>query len=252
MSTRRAKQIIYAAFYLIVLFLIIWVIYALFIKAAPSCFDGKQDQGEQGIDCGGPCAAVCTSSAQPIAVISVQAFASGNSRDTFLAQIANRNSDLAAQSFDYAFNLYDASDTLLQSIPGQSFLYGKEIKYILLPNQSVPSNLDHITFTTANLDWVATSTFGPAPQLVAGNVMTVIGSSTLSANGAVTNNDTAAFNNVLIIALFNNAQGSAVGSSQTELDSIAPGQTQTFSIIYPAISGIDPAQTEIFVDAMRN
>ncbi|MCS7183916.1 MAG: hypothetical protein NZ866_01035 [Patescibacteria group bacterium] len=54
MSWRLKKQLIYG---LIFIFIFSFLIIGLFIliKPPPSCFDGKQNGNEEGIDCGGPC-----------------------------------------------------------------------------------------------------------------------------------------------------------------------------------------------------
>jgi hypothetical protein len=260
MSTRFAKQLVYAAFYIVVVVLIVLGFRAVFFHPAVSCFDGVQDQGETGIDCGGPCSVVCTAGAQPISVLSVNSFASTPGHNTFLAQVANPNADLAAQHFDYAFNLYDASGMLLQSIPGQSFLYAGQsagaIKYLLVVNEAVASSAASINLSipTDTITWAATSSLGAVPQLTVGNISTQVGSSTVVATGELTNNDTATFENVLVVAIFKDAQNNPIGASQTEIDEITPGQSEVFSVSYPAtaVAGINPAATEIEVDAMRS
>lgn len=259
MSIRFAKKVVYAAFYIIIVVLIGWGVFGLFFHPTVSCFDHVQDQGELGVDCGGPCSTICTAGAQPLTVLSVNAFASTVGHDTFLAQVANPNANLAAQNFDYAFNLYDASGTLLQSIPGQSFLYGSQsggaVKYLLLVNQPVPILVASIQLSvpTSTIAWVSSSSLGTAPQLISGNVSTQVGSSTVVTSGQIIDNDTATFNHILIIAVFKNAQGNPIGASQTEIDQIAPGQSENFSVSYPATTAADinPAATQIEVDALR-
>ena len=253
MSTRIAKQIIYGAFYAIFWSLVIWAGYAIFVHPVASCFDHIQNQGETGVDCGGPCSMVCTGSTQPIAVLGVNAFASGAGHDTFLAQIENPNGNFAAQSFAYAFNVYDASGMLLQSYPAQSFIYGSQLKYLFLVNQPIPSSTVSVNLTipTSTTMWIASSTFGASPQLAVQNISTQIGTSTAIAGGQLVDQDTAGFNNIFIIAIFKNAQGNPIGASQTELDSISPGQTENFSVSYPAIAGINPSATEVEAYAER-
>src|ERR1700689_3190673 len=107
MDARRTKQLIYGAIYLAVLIVVITGIYFWFLKPAPSCFDHKQDGGETGVDCGGPCAAICTTGAVPIALVpgtDVSSFLSNPGHYTFLAEVLNTNPGFAAQSFDYDFS----------------------------------------------------------------------------------------------------------------------------------------------------
>jgi len=260
MSTRLAKQLIYGTFYVIVWVLVIWVGFALFTHPAASCFDKIQNQGELGVDCGGPCAMVCTAGAPPITLVpgtSVMAFTSTPRHETFLAQVENPNAGSAAESFSYAFNVYDASGTLLQSFPAQSYLFAQQVKYLLLMNQAVPDSVASDDITIGNTDWVTTSTLGAVPQLAVQNVTTKIGSSALGsvgtvvATGQLANIDTATFHNIFIVAVFKDANGNPIAASQTLLDSIAPGQIEDFSVSYPAVSGIDPTKTDVEAYAFR-
>ena len=52
---RLLKQFLYGFFYLAILVSLIWLVYSFEFKPAPNCFDGKKNQEETGIDCGGSC-----------------------------------------------------------------------------------------------------------------------------------------------------------------------------------------------------
>lgn len=261
MSTRFAKQIIYGAFYLVVLVLVVWGGHALFFRSAPAT----------------PAAPALV--AAPIQVLgAVQVFSANPGYDTFLAKIANPNGDLAAQYVPFSFVLPGASGTLQASFSGATFLYPNQVKYVALVNQAVSDGpgamgavgggasgvaaIDVATgwildIPTSTVQWIASSSFGAPPALAVQNVATTIGSSTLSgpalalATGELANNDTATFTNVFILAIFKDANGNPIGASQTEVDSIAPNTTQHFSISYPAVGGIDPTQTEVQAYAER-
>jgi len=252
--SRTAKQIVYGFLYLCVLFGIVALIYFLFLKPAPTCFDNVQNQGEEGIDCGGPCAKICTpADIQPIAVIGdVMAFATSPNHVTFLARVTNANSDFAARSFDYRFDLSDAMGDVIQSFSGQSFIYAGEVKYILLPNEEVTSSVSGVAFTAMNPEWAKSSDFGPAPQFVFQNIAAGAASpSAIGISGTVTNEDASAFDKVAIVAVFKNAAGVPVGASQTELDNVAANETYDFRVTYPATRNVDFAATEVAAYGMR-
>ncbi len=257
MASRRTKQAIYGIAYLVVFIGIIAGVYFAFIRQAPSCFDGIQNEGETGVDCGGPCAKVCTpASTEGLVADNVSIFIPGPERYTFLAQIENHNTGFAADYFDYSFDLYDASGTLLQSFPDHSFIYAGEVKYLLLANVAETTTADHAVLTTANPDWVTASAMGLAPRF--GNPLPVTGSiissSTITVTGRITNGEVASFTHVLVIAVFYDAAGKPAGASQTVIDTIAPNQTVDFSVMYPAAPAatIDPSLTKMFAYALRS
>jgi hypothetical protein len=253
MTVRRTKQLIYGAIYLLIVIGIVVGAYYRFFWVAPSCFDHIQNQGETGVDCGGPCAKVCAPTEETIVVGDLRAFASSPGHDTFLARIENHNPGLAARSFGYELDLVDASGAVLQSFFGNSFLYSGEVKYVVVPNVAVAGAFDHAALTVQNPDWIPAAQMGLIPQFgnplpVTGNTVT---SSTLTVTSALTDSDIAAFKNIVIVAIFYSVNGIPIGASETELDAIAPNQTEQIAVSYPAVPNINPLLTKIYAYALR-
>lgn len=237
MSTRTAKQIIYGTLYGLIWLAIFAGIYYAFVKPAitpPACT--------------GPLCGI--GAAQPLATSTVYTFTTSPGSATYLAEVTNDDSDLGATAIDYSFDFYDASGTLLQSIPGSSFIYPNQVKYLLVPNEA-PISASSISLDIHDATWAASSTMGTTPQFTFQNIGTQTGSTTVSVSGQITNNDIASFDQVLIIVVFKDGSGNPLGASQTELDNFAPNTTQNFSVIYPAVPGINPANNEIVAYALR-
>lgn len=260
MDARRSKQLIYGGLYLAILAGIAAGVYFSFFRVAPSCFDHAQNQGEAGVDCGGPCAAVCIpSTLQQISTVgsvnifdAFPAMSSLPRHYTFLAGVANLNAGFAARSFGYRFDLYDASGTLLQSVPGNSFIYAGQTKYLVAANVAVNAIVDHATLAILSADWVPGQALGVVPQFPVQNLgQDPLSSSTILVNGAVTDQDVSSFLNILIVAIFYDAQNIPRGASQTMVDAIGPGETARFSVVYPETPGIDPSRTAFFAYGLR-
>lgn len=254
--SRRVKQVLYGIFYLAVLVAIVTGIYFLFLQSTPSCFDGIQNEGEQGVDCGGPCAKLCVpSTVQQISVLgATQVFSPLAGHATFLAQLENANSDFAAPSFDYTVTFYgpDGSSTAAV-VNGTSFAYADETKYLVLPNEAVSASSSRADITISNIQWVPASQMGLVPQFAFTNVMSAAGANGYATvSGDITDRDVSSFQNVLIVAIFKDAAGTPIGASQTELDSLAPSATQSFSISYPLLPNEDISGTELHAYADRN
>jgi len=84
----------------------------LFYKA-PSCSDGKQDQGEQGIDCGGPCKMLCQSAFLPPEVIWTKFEPVAPGLYNVAAYVVNNNLDGAAYNVPYEMQLFDSEGVLI-------------------------------------------------------------------------------------------------------------------------------------------
>lgn len=254
--SRRVKQIVYGIFYLVVLGIIVTGIYFLFLKPRPSCFDGIQNEGEQGVDCGGPCAKVCLpSTIQPISALSaVRVFPLAGGSVTVLAQLENANPDYAALSFNYVVTLYGADgSTAVATFDGTSYAYADETKYLILPNEPISATTSRADIAVSNIQWMPASQMGSAPKFAFTNIENIAGANGLvSVSGNITDRDVSSFSNIIIVAVFKDAAGTPVGASQTELDALAPGETQNFSISYPLVPNEDISATDIEAYAERN
>ncbi|MEK9179924.1 MAG: hypothetical protein AAB897_00745 [Patescibacteria group bacterium] len=252
MSTRSAKQIIYGAFFLIILGAIFTWVYFLYLEPVESCFDGILNQNEQGIDCGGVCANACL----PVGLKALQTvdrvltFRPTSSNLSILARVSNPNLDHAAKSFRYTFSLSDPTGKVVATFSGNSFLYAREVKYILLPNVPTPAEaFTSVSFKAQNAEWVVRDEFPGPPTLTVSGLDTRVEGNNLIVEGRVTNGDILAFSELRVIALFQGQFGQLAGASETIIDRIVPNETKSFSIIYPAIPNADLAGTKVFVYA---
>lgn len=240
MSTRRAKQLIYGVFYGLIWILFFYACYFIFLRPSLT---------PSGPDCGSFCP---PPGVKPIALQgTVSDFVTSDGHHTFLAHIANVNSDYAAQDFKYTFTAYDATGGVVQTVSGNSFIYANEIKYLLAPNVVISGAVDHVGLTMTNTQWVAGSILGLVPQFTFQNIQVGMTPSAVSVGGQITNGDFAGFSNVLVVAVFNGVDGSPLGVSQTQIDNLAAGESAPFSVIYPAVAGIDPSNNQIFAYALR-
>ncbi len=240
MSTRRAKQIIYGALYAVILVLVCAAIYGIFRLFSPAT----------------PVVVPCTSDCVPVGADSittstVATFITSPGHYTFLEQIVNTNQDYAAEYFDYSIDFYDASGTVIQSVPGSSFIYANQTKYLVVPNQVVADPGVAMGFTINNVYWVSGDTLGVLPQFNVQNLQTGMTSTTVSVSGQITNDAIAAFQYVFVDIIFKGADGGPVGATQTDIDNVTPGQTVNFSVFYPASAAINPANNQVLVYGIK-
>lgn len=242
MSTRRAKQLIYGALYVLIILLLVAICYFIFIRP----FTG----GQAAVNCA---TNICTpTSTAEITTSSVSMFVTGAGHYTFLAQAVDANINFGAQILSYQIDLYDAAGTLIESVPAQSFIYPSQSKYLVVPNITVPEPVDHATLVVTGASWITSSTLGAIPQFVQQNIQATMSSSSVAVSGQLTNPNIGSFEKVIILALFiNDNGGNVIGVSQTELDNIQPQSTNNFSVLYPVEPGIDPANNQIIIYAIR-
>lgn len=102
---------------LILVFVIIFAVpvYNLLNKE-PSCFDGKKNGEETGIDCGGSCQNVCVAK-EPI-ILWTRSFEVRDGVYNSIAMVENPNTDAGAKNISYVFRLYDNRNILIYERKG--------------------------------------------------------------------------------------------------------------------------------------
>lgn len=104
-STRR--KLLYGVSTAIFTLAITGFIVTKFLLPSPSCFDGKKNAFEVGIDCGGTCALQCSSQTIPLQVLWARALPVGTSTYDIVGLIANKNINNAPKAVMYMFTVYN-------------------------------------------------------------------------------------------------------------------------------------------------
>ena len=124
-STRR-KSLYIIGTMLVFLFALALPVWFVTYKA-PSCTDGLKNQGELGIDCGGPCSLLCKAHALDPIVRWQRAFKVKDGVYNALAYVENPNLDSGVRKISYRFKLYDSGNLLIYERQGSTFIPPKKI-----------------------------------------------------------------------------------------------------------------------------
>lgn len=253
---RFLKQLIYGTGFLVVLGALTFGFYVMYMKQPESCFDNKQNQGEEGIDCGGPCEQFCVSSGtMPVELLGAPRVFYVGGGSSILTQVQNPNSALALEKFDYEFVLKGEDGAVLWAVPGSSFIYAQEVKYLFVPNAGVPAaEVASVDFKFKNPEWIPADEF-VKPAIREQNFRTEIEGKNLVVSGVIMNEHSRSVKNVSVIAVFYGKEsvGSpSLGASQTVIDNIAVGESKPFTVRYPNDADIVPEKTRVFVFALRS
>lgn len=201
----------------------------IFYKA-PSCVDGVQNQGEDGIDCGGPCAYLCTALEQPPTVLFTKVLtANSPGRTDIVASIENKNIDAAAKNVPYTVSLYDADHALIQNISGALDLPPGATVTVFIPG--VVSGKQ--TVASAFLDIAPSApqwfTMTADPRIVP-TVSSVTQSGSTSAprvEAVLANGSVTPLENVRVLVLVHDVRGDVIAASSTVVPAIPAQGTAT-------------------------
>jgi hypothetical protein len=228
---RSLKQFLYSGFFLIILALIVWWIVGLVYTPNPTCFDNRKNQNETGVDCGGPCISCEIKSLKPVSVSNKYIIPLPDGIG-IAVELVNQNADWGASSFVYTVTLKDQFGNSLGSFSGNSFIYGGELKYIVVPRvQVVGSSVASIEMDIQDPQWMPAMQF-QKPDIEIQDLRTTDNQGIIvSAN--VYNKDARSFQNTQILALVFNRSGALIGASQTVIDSLSALEIKNVRVLFP-------------------
>lgn len=252
---RLAKQLIIGGIYLGVILLIVWSLYRITVPA-PSCTDGVQNGGEEGVDCGAvACGVLCAAPVIPLEVADVQLLPAGNSTDV-LVHLENTNPLYGATRLDYTLVVTDASGGELASRRGSTYVNPAQPRYLLFPLVGVsgtPAKAE-LQFDQAQVQWSALTVdakgdiqFGVRDE----SLTTASGSIRFAAT--VLNRSKFDFDTVDVTVLLLDADGEVVSANTTVQRTLVAGEDRAFVMDWPfPVSGAVRAQTIVTTNVFEN
>jgi hypothetical protein len=228
-AARRRFLILFFVGAVVVAFLTV-VLISTFYKT-PTCTDGVQNQGEQGIDCGGPCPYLCTALEQSPVVLFTQVINVGGRTD-LVAEIENKNANAAAKNVTYTISLYNSNHTLIQKVNGTVDLLPGATEPVYIPGiysgkQKVTSAFLEIT-SPSLLKWF-TPTLGSYVVPTVSNITRSGSVSNPRVEAIITNPSFTPITNMQVIIFVYNANKNVIAASRTVIPSLQ-GQGQAIAI----------------------
>lgn len=268
MDYRRRKQIIIVFIILVVLGLLSVGAYYKWFYQAPTCFDNKQNQKEEGVDCGGPCQMSC----EPLTVKNLQvewtkAVLLKDGLYDLVAKIDNVNPNYGLGRLNYFFKLFDGDGQLISEKKGSSFVLPNQKKYIIETNVSSgvkPEKVELVIGEALKTDWQRLKNDFEAPDIFVQDKQfkylenqagqPVLRTGTAQASGIIKNGSNFDFDKIVIsVALFNESK-EIVGVNKTEVYTVPAGEERYFSALWFSplageVKSVDMlADTNLFAD----
>lgn len=214
---------------------------------APSCSDGIQNEGEQGIDCGGPCPYLCTALEQAPVVRFTQSLSTPEGLTDVIAYIDNPNQGAYARDVQYQLSLYAPDRTLAAPIiTGSIDLPSGATMPVFVPNISSGKSAVASAFLTIDptiIKWQAGADTRTLPQVQD----SIIGGSKQSPRITATLDNPSAFamSDVQVIVAVFDASGNVIDASQTIVPSIAGQGSAVATFSWNAPFPSTPARIDV-------
>lgn len=135
-SWRTKRQLIFFGFFAILILLTAGVV-SYGLLPDPTCGDGKRNNDEEGIDCGGPCRACVFEEPKDLLVLWTRYLQTRPQAYDVFALIENLNVSLGAGEVLYSFRLLDAEGSLITSRNGTAYVRPHETLLLVEPELDV-------------------------------------------------------------------------------------------------------------------
>ena len=246
----------YGLGYLAFVALIVFFVYLIRFSQPPTCFDGKLNQDEEEVDCGGVCPACNVRRVRPIEISSLESVVV---RDITIAvvEIKNPNNSYGAKDVDYSLLVKDQLGESIR-INDSTFLYPSEIRYRVLidvPAESGQPDALPYSFSTSTLTWVsAEDLIRPRTQLR--DVRSEFDGTrkVLIVQGVLKNDNDFSSSEAIVNAIVRDGFGKLIGASKTLLKDLGANEERYFQIIVPIQAGVaegDISDPRITVEIVR-
>lgn len=130
MNERLIKQITVAFVFCILIGGITYTVGDV-LTPDPTCYDQKQNQKEEGIDCGTVCGKSCELAIVPLEVLSSELISQGDGDFDFVGRVRNPNTVHGASNVSYEIILKAADDSELRRINGSFYILPVQTKFIV-------------------------------------------------------------------------------------------------------------------------
>lgn len=233
--TKNHKRTIIIIVYAVIFFLTGWLLYYL-IAPNPTCVDKKKNQGEGGIDCGGPCERKCEEPLhlQDLTVKTASFFYGGEGKYDVVVKIYNSNETHGASEFTYKMILKSNSGSVITAREGKDFILPMEDKYLIENNIDSISKPTKVEVKISNVEWKEFSNY-LRPNFTYTKKFNLISSGPAYCEvfGNIFNETNSDFGLVRIKVILRDSNGNPIAANKTEIREFTAKSEREYRLIWP-------------------
>lgn len=247
-QSRTKKRTVIASVYGAIFLLTVFVVWSA-VRPDPTCFDGKRNQNETGVDCGGVCSQECAVVPQAKGLEIGETAVVQTGVDSFEAffSVRNPNARYGSPRAMYTVEYLSSSGEVVESISGSTFLVPGEDRNIVLSPvfSSVPIADMAVTFD--DIEWVEFSGFTIPELQVSRKRFEAIsgGAGFAQVYALVSNNSPFDFQTIFVTVVVRGEDGTPLAFHKTDLNTVNASEQRDFELTWPAEFPGDVGQVDI-------
>lgn len=222
-----------------------------FLYQKPSCSDGKRNQNELGVDCGGPCSRLCGIQTSSPIVDWARVFRVREGIYNVLAYVENPNFPAVVESAPYIFKLYDENNILVYEVRGSVFIPAKKVFGVFESGIYVGSRHPTRVFFefTEDLTWEASQFIEPKLSLLGQFVSDEQIAPRIEAE--LKNETVFPISNIEATVIVYDKQENAITSSETQIERLEAGDIYPLVFTWPEPFSSDVGRIEILYNTLQ-
>jgi hypothetical protein len=245
MSWAERRQKLISAILILLGAAVIAVVVIAVLYKAPSCSDNKQDQGEQGIDCGGPCPYLCVATERAPSVRFIRPVSPQPGRTDVIAYIDNLNPNATLQEASYTIQLYGPAQDVVASKTGIVSLPPDGTVPLFIPDfylGNKPVTTAFLTIDPSSIKWLRNSA---TPILPEPTDIQIQNTRTPKVTAMLKNPTGQPIYNETVIATVFDARNNAIAASQTIVPILTPEGSASIVFTWNQAFSAKPVRVEI-------
>lgn len=248
---RIIKRLVIIVIYLILIFFVVYGFYYL-SKPKPTCNDSVRNQGEEKIDCGGPCPSCLEMpSIENLRVLEKEIIPAGENKFDVLVKLENPNSQFGSAGFDYTFSILGKSGGVVGEKKGTNFVLPGQKKYIFafsLESSEEPTSLN---FRISSFKWTKFTEYQEPDINIYSKEFNLIsgGAGFAQLKGKMKNQSGYDFKNITVKAVLRNGEGVPIAINETSFNDVRVGEEREIFLNWPDPFAVDPASVKVEVES---
>lgn len=241
---RSAKRATVIVVYLTFFLLLGWMVYSI-ITPNPTCADRKKNQGEEKVDCGGPCKPCEKPIEASDLVIQEKNIIDGGSdiidgievkKYDVIVRVKNPNESLGSPAFSYLIILKDSSGNTLSERKGSEFIYPMEVKNLIENNLETRAEPKEAEVKIIKAEWIEFENYQKPRFTVYNKKFNLISSGTgyCEVMGTVFNESKTDFGSVRVKVILKDYWGNPIAVNKTEIRDLRTNEERGFKLFWPS------------------
>lgn len=235
MTRYLRKQIIIVLIFLFIIAVITAGFYFIFRpRPEATCEDGIKNQGEEKIDCGGPCMP-CEKEREPLEVVYEKIIPTSENNYDVVVEVENINSNWGAKSVGYQLDIYDINNENIFSRQGNFYILPQENKYIVESKIFLEKNPEKVEFKIISTSWQKPSGFRELALRVRDKKIQTGEGIQNRLSGVVNNSTNYDLGKVEVVGIVFSRDSEIIAAGKTEVNTLIRNENRYFEINWPHI-----------------